>query len=99
MFRYSQDYSGNQDYSIERKPYSPQLSKKSSVSIRRLSCALGIPMTKVLELIISKLPIIFSSLDICSKCQDNSECKNCVFINQTTTQTAEKTTEKTANAA
>jgi len=99
MFRYSQDYSGNQDYSIERKPYSPQLSIKSSISVRRLSCALGIPMTKVLELIINKLPLIFSTLDICSKCHDNSECENCVFNNQVTATKTETITEKTANAA
>jgi hypothetical protein len=64
--------------------YTPQFSEKSSNTIRRLSWALGVPMTKVVELIFNELALIFSPLDICPKCKDKSECNLCAFGNQPT---------------
>jgi len=73
----------------KKKFYTPQLSEMGSVSIRRLAWALGVPMTEALELIINELSFIFSSSDICPKCEDSTKCKTCAFNNQATAQKAE----------
>jgi len=75
----------NPEYEVKKRFYSPQLSEKASISIRRLAWALDTYMTTTVELIINELSVIFSSSDICPKCQDNTKCHICVFNNQATT--------------
>ena len=68
----------------QKRFYTPQFSETASVTVRRLTWAMGIPMTKAVELIINELSLIFSSSVICPKCQDSTKCQTCAFNNQAT---------------
>jgi hypothetical protein len=70
--------------------YTPQFSEKSSNTIRRLSWALGVPMTKAVEIIFNELALIFPPSEICPKCKDKSECNFCAFGNQPTAKKKEQ---------
>ncbi len=59
--------------------YTPQLSMKSSCTLRRLSWALGIPMTKGIEYVFEYLPKILDKKKVCEGCRDKSKCNECVF--------------------
>jgi len=83
----------------KKKFYTPQFSEKASVSIRRLAWAMDIHMTKAVELIVNELSLIFSSSDICPKCEDNTKCKTCAFNNQAATQKTEPAAVKAVQAA
>ena len=61
--------------------YSPQFSQLAAVTVYRLAKALGIPMTKAVDEIVSLLPSLFPPSLICPKCQDKSKCKVCGFNN------------------
>jgi len=59
--------------------YTPELSLKSSQTLRRIAWALDKPMTQALELIIQSFIISVDREKICSKCRDNSICQECIF--------------------
>ena len=59
--------------------YTPELSMKSSCTLRRISWALGVPMTKAMEKIFEYLPEILDNKKVCQGCRDKSKCSNCGF--------------------
>jgi len=50
--------------------YTPELSFKSSCTLRRISWALGMPMTKAMEKVFEYLPDILDSQKVCRACRD-----------------------------
>ena len=59
--------------------YTPELSMESSRTLRRISWALGIPMTKGIEYVFEYLPKILDREMVCKSCRDKSKCPNCAF--------------------
>ena len=59
--------------------YTPELSMKSSCTLRRISWALGVPMTKGIEYVFDYLPKILDREKICLGCRDRSKCSDCGF--------------------
>jgi hypothetical protein len=59
--------------------YTPELSLKSSCTLRRISWALGVPMTKGIEFVFDYLPKILDSQKVCRACRDKSKCSTCEF--------------------
>ena len=59
--------------------YTPELSLKSSQTLRRIAWALDKPMTKTLEIVIQNITMFIAREKICSKCKDNSICQECIF--------------------
>ena len=59
--------------------YTPELSMKSSCTLRRLVWALDMPMTKAMEKIFQYLPEILDSQKVCQACRDKSRCSDCEF--------------------
>ncbi len=62
--------------------YTPELSLKSSQTLRRIAWALDQPMTKSLEIVIQNITMFIDREKICSKCRDNSICQACIFNEQ-----------------
>jgi len=70
----------------QKRFYSPQFSPTASVSVRRFAWALGVPMTKAIDIIVEELStVLFSSLVVCPQCQDKTKCDLCVFKHQQNT--------------
>ena len=59
--------------------YSPKFSNRASISIRRLSWYMGLPMTKVINSIIDILPYMFDKPKVCGTCKDKTLYKYCAF--------------------
>ena len=59
--------------------YTPELSLKSSCTLRRIAWALGIPMTQAIERVIEHLPRILDRDNVCSACRDPTKCLQCTF--------------------
>jgi hypothetical protein len=59
--------------------YTPELSMKSSCTLRRISWALGVPMTKGIDLVFEYLPKILDREKVCQGCRDKSKCAECAF--------------------
>ena len=59
--------------------YTPELSMKSSCTLRRISWALGVPMTKGIEFVFDYLPQILDREKVCQGCRDKSKCPGCAF--------------------
>ena len=59
--------------------YTPELSMKSSCTLRRISWALGVPMTKGIEYVFEYLPKILDRDTVCQGCRDKSKCAECTF--------------------
>jgi len=59
--------------------YTPELSMKSSCTLRRIAWALDMPMTKAIEKVFEHLPEILNSTMICQACRDKSRCSECGF--------------------
>ena len=59
--------------------YTPELSGKSSCTLRRIAWALGVPMTKAIEEVFDYLPRILDSKKVCEFCRDKTRCLDCVF--------------------
>ena len=59
--------------------YTPELSLRSSCTLRRISWALGIPMTKSIEFVFDYLPLILDREKVCHGCRDRSKCAECSF--------------------
>jgi len=59
--------------------YTPELSDKSSCTLRRIAWFLDIPMTTALEQIIDVMPAFLNKERVCGKCRDQSRCADCGF--------------------
>ena len=59
--------------------YTPELTMKSSCTLRRIAWALDMPMTKAMEKVFEHLPVILDSEKVCQACRDQSKCSNCGF--------------------
>ena len=59
--------------------YTPELSDKSSCTLRRIAWFLNIPMTTALEQIIEVIPAFLDKERVCGKCRDKSRCADCAF--------------------
>ena len=59
--------------------YTPELSLESSRTLRRISWALRVPMTKGIEYVFDYLPKILDREKVCRGCRDRSKCSGCVF--------------------
>ena len=64
--------------------YTPELSMRSSSTLRRIAWALGIPMTEAIERVFEHLPGVLDRPKVCDACRDRSKCETCAFnpINQ-----------------
>ena len=62
--------------------YTPELSYRSSCTLRRIAWALNIPMTQAIERVFDHLPIILDKQKVCQGCRDQSRCEGCVFNEQ-----------------
>ena len=59
--------------------YTPELSDKSSCTLRRIAWALGIPMTEAIERVFEHIPSILDKAKVCQGCRDRSRCRECSF--------------------
>ncbi|MFH1981312.1 MAG: hypothetical protein ABIL58_05690 [Pseudomonadota bacterium] len=59
--------------------YTPELSIKSSSTLRRIAWALDLPMTQTIERVFEHLPRILDRQLVCKACRDRSKCCNCPF--------------------
>jgi hypothetical protein len=62
--------------------YTPELSLKSSRTLRRVAWALGIPMTLAIERVFEHLPRILDRNKVCEACRDKSKCPQYAFCNR-----------------
>ena len=74
--------------SNNKRYYTPQFSALAAVSVRRLAWFLGVSMPKAVDVIISKLPSIFTPSAVCPQCKDNTKCSLCVFYQPSQASTA-----------
>jgi DNA repair protein RadC len=59
--------------------YTPQLSRRSSATLKRIAWALSIPMTKALEHLIEDSVHTVDRQNICLCCKESSVCDSCAF--------------------
>ena len=59
--------------------YTPELSDKSSCTLRRIAWALGIPMTEAIERVFEHMPAILDKNKVCQGCRDKTRCRDCAF--------------------
>ena len=59
--------------------YTPELSFKSSCTLRRISWALDVPMTQGIEFVFDYLPKILDRKMVCKACRDKTKCPECEF--------------------
>ena len=62
--------------------YTPELSMKSSQTLRRIAWFLNIPMTTALEQIVDVMPAFLDKEKVCEGCRDKSRCADCAFSAQ-----------------
>jgi hypothetical protein len=61
--------------------YTPELSNRSSCTLRRIAWALNIPMTQAIERVFGHLPMILDKHKVCEGCRNKSRCDGCEFNN------------------
>ena len=59
--------------------YTPELSMKSACTLRRISWALGVPMTQGIEFVFDYLSQILDHQKVCEACRDRTKCLDCSF--------------------
>ena len=59
--------------------YTPEMTMKSSRTLRRIAWALDMPMTKAIEKVFEYLPAILDREKVCQACRDRSKCSDCQF--------------------
>ena len=59
--------------------YTPELSDRSSRTLRRIAWALGVPMTEAIERVFEHIPIILDKSKVCQGCRDKTRCRECAF--------------------
>jgi hypothetical protein len=62
-----------------RKPYTPQFSPLTTVTVRRLAWALKLSMPEAVGRVVTALPSVFSPSVVCPLCQDTTKCNLCAF--------------------
>ena len=62
--------------------YTPELSHKSSCTLRRIAWALNIPMTQAIERVFDHMPVILDTEKVCKGCRDKTRCDECAFNNK-----------------
>ena len=62
--------------------YTPELSYKSSCTLRRIAWALGVPMTQAMERVFDHIPEILDREKVCDGCRDRTRCDDCAFNNK-----------------
>jgi len=63
--------------------YTPEMTMKSSCTLRRIAWALDMPMTKAIEKVFEHLPKILDTKKVCQACRDRSKCSDCGFNSHT----------------
>ena len=63
----------------DKRFYSPQLSEKGSITMRRYAWYIGKHMTEAAEKMIQLLPFIMDSSKACQACKDSRKCDVCAF--------------------
>ncbi len=63
--------------------YTPQLSMRSSRTLRRIAWALNMPMTRAIEEVFDFLGKTLDGKKICEACKDKSGCDECLFSPET----------------
>ena len=59
--------------------YTPELSYRHSCTLRRISWALQMPMTKAIEKVFDYVGDLLDPKKVCESCRDKTRCENCVF--------------------
>ena len=59
--------------------YTPELSSKSSSTLRRIAWALNVPMTQAIERVFEHISLILDREKVCEACRDKSKCRECLF--------------------
>lgn len=62
--------------------YTPELSYKSSCTLRRIAWALGLPMTEAIDRVFDHIPEIVDRKKVCEGCRDKTRCEECAFNNK-----------------
>ena len=57
--------------------YTPERSMRSPSTLRRISWALGVPMTQGIEFLFEYLPQIMDREKVCQGCRDRTKCPQC----------------------
>jgi len=63
----------------DKRFYSPQLSEKGSITMRRYAWYIGKHMTEAAKKMIGLLPFIMDASKVCEKCKDSRKCHVCAF--------------------
>jgi hypothetical protein len=63
---------------VEIMAYTPELSMQSSMALRHMAWALGLPMTETIERVFVHLASSLDKVRICEACQDR-RCQECLF--------------------
>lgn len=61
--------------------YTPELSQRSSCTLRRIAWALQIPMTEAIDMVFDYIPVVLDKNKVCDGCRDKSRCNDCDFNN------------------
>lgn len=64
--------------------YTPELSYRSSCTLKRIAWALNTPMTKAIERVFDHLPLMLDREKVCKGCKDKTRCDDCAFNNNKT---------------
>jgi len=59
--------------------YTPELSRQSSGTLRRIAWALDVPMTVAMEMVFEAVPRMLDRKRICGACRDKTKCHECAF--------------------
>jgi len=62
--------------------YTPEMTMKSSCTLRRIAWTLDMPMTKAIEKVFDYLPQLLDGNKVCQACRDKSRCSDCEFNSQ-----------------
>ena len=65
--------------------YTPELSQRSSCTLRRIAWALQVPMTEAIDMVFDYIPGILDKKKVCDGCRDKSRCNECEFNHVITT--------------
>ena len=85
----------------QKRFYAPQFSPLASVSVRRLSWAMGVSMPAAVNIMVRLMPSIVDPSKVCQLCKDKTKCQSSAFHNQPTQQQQDallQFTEKEQNA-
>jgi len=59
--------------------YTPELTQESSCTLRRIAWALGVPMTRAIDMVFDYMPVVLDKNKVCEGCRDKSKCNECKF--------------------